>query len=195
MQGFAFKGLAAKGLAAALVAGAALAFAAPTFAADYHARYHGQAHGVMRAHGLRAHVVRAHRYHSGAFRHLTVVQRDHWRRGHWWHGRHHGRFGWWWNTGGIWYWYPEPVYPYPTYISTAAAYDYAPEGYSEDSWYYCSDPEGYYPYVRNCNAEWRPVPISPQARNETLYGTPPESSESDEDTDNDADYGGDNDEY
>ena len=29
-----------------------------------------------------------------------------WRRGNWFHGRHDGRFGWWWISAGVWYFYP-----------------------------------------------------------------------------------------
>jgi hypothetical protein len=38
---------------------------------------------------------------------------DQWRGGHWFHGRHIGRLGWWWVVGGSWYFYPAAVYPYP----------------------------------------------------------------------------------
>lgn len=161
-----------RGLVASLAAGAALALAAPSFAAPVH-RGHTVIHGGHGFHNPRA--MRVHRFAPGHFNRLTVVQRDRWRGGHWWHGNHHGRIGWWWNTGGLWYWYAQPVYPYPTYISTTASYDYAPRGYSENSWYYCDDPQGYYPYVRSCSSDWRPVPISPQARVEAHYGAPPQA--------------------
>jgi len=36
-----------------------------------------------------------------------------WQGGHWVHDRHAGRLGWWWVVGGVWYFYPAPVYPYP----------------------------------------------------------------------------------
>ena len=29
-------------------------------------------------------------------------------------------------------------------------------------WYRCGNPEGYYPYVRNCNTGWEQVPATPQ---------------------------------
>jgi hypothetical protein len=32
--------------------------------------------------------------------------------------------------------------------------------YSSQSWYYCSDPSGYYPYVTQCNTGWQTVPAS-----------------------------------
>ena len=46
-------------------------------------------------------------------------------------------------------------YPYYGY------YDYGGYGqpYSQ-TWYYCSDPAGYYPYVTQCNTGWQPVPAS-----------------------------------
>ena len=28
-------------------------------------------------------------------------------------------------------------------------------------WYYCRNPEGYYPYVKQCTAGWIPVPPEP----------------------------------
>ena len=47
-------------------------------------------------------------------------------------------------------------------------WDYYPDyGYYGDSqpyysqtWYYCSDPAGYYPYVTQCNTGWQAVPAS-----------------------------------
>src|SRR5690349_8921183 len=38
---------------------------------------------------------------------------ERWHHGRWWHGAHHGRIGWWWVVGDVWYFYPAPVYPYP----------------------------------------------------------------------------------
>src|SRR5262245_53306214 len=104
-----------KGLIASLAAGAALAIATPSFAEPVRGRV------VVRSHPHTT-VFRYHRFAPGHFNRMTVVERDRWRHGHWWHGNHHGRIGWWWFAGGLWYWYPEPVYPYPTYISTTASY-------------------------------------------------------------------------
>lgn len=106
------------------------------------------------------------RFH-GNFRNWSPRHRAFWRRGHWWHGRHRGRLGWWWFAGGSWYWYPAAVYPYPTYASA-----YAVDGGSGGTWYYCKDPEGYYPYVRSCNANWQPVPAQPNMEGGGS-GTPP----------------------
>ena len=44
-------------------------------------------------------------------------------------------------------------YPYYGY------YDYS-QPYSSQTWYYCWDPAGYYPYVTQCNTGWQAVPAS-----------------------------------
>jgi hypothetical protein len=44
---------------------------------------------------------------------------------------------------------------YPNY----GYYDYA-QPYSAQTWYYCSDPAGYYPYVTQCDAGWQAVPAN-----------------------------------
>src|ERR1700751_4285151 len=65
---------------------------------------------------------------------------------------HDGRFH---NNGfffGGLFGYPEWGY-YPDY----GYYDYS-QPYSSQTWYYCSDPTGYYPYVTQCNTGWQAVP-------------------------------------
>lgn len=80
-----------------------------------------------------------------------------WRSGRWYHGRHIGRAGWWWIVGGIWYYYPAPVYPYPDpYRPPLMLAPPAPS--ATQYWYYCPNPAGYYPYVARCASEWRRVP-------------------------------------
>jgi hypothetical protein len=67
---------------------------------------------------------------------------------------HDGRFH---NNGfffGGLFGYPEWGY-YPDY----GYYDYS-QPYSSQTWYYCSDPTGYYPYVTQCNAGWQAVPAN-----------------------------------
>lgn len=69
--------------------------------------------------------------------------------------------------------YSYPYYPYyppaivtvpsrpPVYIerSPPQATQQFPAGY----WYYCSNPEGYYPYIQDCPTGWRQVdPIPPR---------------------------------
>ncbi len=94
-------------------------------------------------------------------------------------------FGWGWGWGGPWYgygygygYYP-PAYSYPPY----GYYGYPPYyGYGTSSppvyieqgggsapaqqpasnyWYYCSNPQGYYPYVKECPSGWQKVAPQP----------------------------------
>jgi hypothetical protein len=74
--------------------------------------------------------------------------------GHWNHGWHNGSYGWWWG-GGLGYPYDYGSYGYPDY----GYYDYG-QPYASQTWYYCSDPAGYYPYVAQCNTGWQAVPAS-----------------------------------
>lgn len=53
-----------------------------------------------------------------------------------------------------------PVEP-PVYIERERSVPQTqqlPEGY----WYYCSNPEGYYPYIKECPGGWRQVDPIPQ---------------------------------
>ena len=106
-------------------------------------------------------------FHSFGPREMAI-----WRGGHWRHEWHDGRFGWWWGAGGFWYFYPEPIYPFPTYIPTvvvAAAPDpnaYPPPAPENGAappqyWYYCDASKGYYPYVTTCPSGWQEVPAKP----------------------------------
>lgn len=58
---------------------------------------------------------------------------------------------------------PTPVYPAPVYV-VPPAYEAPPpvQGPAPaQSWYYCDNPQGYYPYVSNCNNAWRQVAPTP----------------------------------
>jgi hypothetical protein len=92
-----------------------------------------------------------------------------WRGGHWIHGRHDGRIGWWWVAGGLWYFYPAPVYPYPSpwepppvVLATPPATT-APPPPATQYWYYCEASKSYYPYVATCPGGWKQVPATPSA--------------------------------
>jgi len=119
-------------LVAAIAAGAALV-SSPA-AAQHHGGYHGGYHG---------------------------------------HGWHHGGWGWgfgvglgvglydpWWPGHYAGYW-DYPYYPYyadppVTVIQQAPTVQAAPQSY-----YYCDNPAGYYPYVQQCSIPWRQVPVTP----------------------------------
>lgn len=89
-----------------------------------------------------------------------------WRGGHWYHGHHDGRLGWWWVAGALWYLYPRPIYPYPApyvppEVFVAPPVRTAPTPPPDAYWYYCEPRRAYYPYVRNCPVPWRVVPATP----------------------------------
>ena len=57
--------------------------------------------------------------------------------------------------------YPAPAYYPPAYAAPAAvAPAAAPAPAAAQSWYYCDNPKGYYPYVQSCSA-WRQVSATP----------------------------------
>jgi len=102
-----------------------------------------------------------------------------------WGGYHRGFYGW--GYYGGWGYYPRWYYPFyrgfpivgwpyvgwpyasyagwpyvgwPYYPPEATA---APPAYSEPEqqqpyyWYYCQNPQGYYPYIKSCPGGWIPV--------------------------------------
>lgn len=65
----------------------------------------------------------------------------------------------WWGPG---WWGPYPYYPYyppPVVIEKPIEFyvQPAPQGAEHRYWYYCKDPEGYYPSVKNCPKGWMKV--------------------------------------
>jgi hypothetical protein len=101
------------------------------------------------------------------------------------HDRHDfDRFGFgfgfwdpWWGWDSAQYWgYPYPYY-YPYYYPPNPAYYAPPPGPAPQApvqatgappqqfWYYCDNPQGYYPYVANCSGAWRQVAPTPQSGN------------------------------
>lgn len=72
-----------------------------------------------------------------------------WQSGGWRHETHNGRFGWWWNVGPDWYFFDQPVYPYPDL--------YTPLGMPIGWWYWCDAYQDYYPYVTYCPVPWESV--------------------------------------
>lgn len=149
-------------LTVAAAAGVALACAG-TASADEHGHRDGGFSGEAHRPGgeWRGHI---ERFHEHDF--------DRWRGGHWEHGYHGGRYGWWWFAGGLWYIYPSPIYPYPDpYLpplvevpvpAPAPAAPVMPNAPPPAQyWYYCDSAGGYYPYVPACPSGWRAVPANP----------------------------------
>ncbi len=88
-----------------------------------------------------------------------------------WHGYHHG-YGFY----GFWPWYFPWTYGYAMPYYGTSFYLDAPVTYVEmapvaeagtvqpaNSWYYCKNPEGYFPYVKTCPSGWQTVPAQPPA--------------------------------
>ena len=95
-----------------------------------------------------------------------------WHGGHGWHG--HGSrvvvgvgFPFWY-PGPYAYGYPYgyPAYGYPAYAGPAVVESPPPVYMQQESaqqyWYYCQNPQGYYPYVRECPNGW--MQVVPQPR-------------------------------
>ena len=95
--------------------------------------------------------------------------------GHGGHGGHGGRVGVGVFIGGpVWgpgWWGPYyPYYPnYPYYAAPPVVVQQQPETYIQETpqaeepsyWYFCRDPEGYYPNVKSCPKGWLKVVPSP----------------------------------
>jgi hypothetical protein len=65
----------------------------------------------------------AHNFGGHAYRgHLA------WEGGRWHHEVRNGRDGWWWDVGGAWYYYPQPMEGPPTYVSE----DFVDDGMGPD---------------------------------------------------------------
>ena len=116
---------------------------------------------------------------GGDIRHFHEVDIHHWATGHWYHGPHDGRLGWWWVVGAtvdtaLWYSYAAPVYPYPDpYAPPAVMVEQAPPvaaapvmqpPATPSNWYYCKGSNQYYPYVATCSGGWMQVPVTPSAQ-------------------------------
>lgn len=91
--------------------------------------------------------------------------------GRYWRGPYYG--------GGVWIgpgwgsWWGAPLYggvlPYPYYATPPVVVQQSPPVYVEPApqpdeayyWYYCENPKGYYPYVKQCPNGWMKVVPSP----------------------------------
>jgi hypothetical protein len=110
------------------------------------------------------------------------------------HGGHGGHGGGWHgghSHGSVGFYFGVPLaapyyYPYYSYYPPAYSYYYgapvyygdpgapaAPANYIQRDnaagppggyWYYCRDPQGYYPQIRECPTPWEQVPAQPQTR-------------------------------
>jgi hypothetical protein len=135
-------------------------------------------HKTNTPHGQRGEVHRekhkrnVHHFKGRNFNHWNHHEQTIWRSGTWRHEKYMGRYGWWWMTGGMMYFYDEPVYPYPLEVpeieyeltdDDQTSEEYAqPPDFDPNYWYYCEDPKGYYPYVTECPDGWMKVVPPPE---------------------------------
>lgn len=70
--------------------------------------------------------------------------------------------------GPVWAPYAEPYaypyryrYAYPPVVVQPPPQVYVQPPPPQPMWYYCENPQGYYPYVPQCPGGWRQVPATP----------------------------------
>ena len=110
-----------------------------------------------------------HRFAARDFAHFSPADQVMWRGGGWRHEFHNGRWGWWWLVGGGWYFYDQPIYPYPAYVSevvyeepveedqTMEPVDPAEASQPSGNVYYYCPGVGYYPQVATCSVPFQTV--------------------------------------
>ena len=103
--------------------------------------------------------------------------------GGWGHGGGHGwgwGFGWgpWWGYGWGYPYYPY-YYPYDSYYEAPATVYQQQPAYQESTrpeeqsyWYFCTKPQGYYPYVKRCSSGWLKVVPSSAPPDQEMNSAP-----------------------
>lgn len=86
-------------------------------------------------------------------------------------GSHYGGSIWLGPVWGPWWWGAQtyPYYSYYPYYSSPAVIQQQPSVYVQPTpqpeeqsyWYYCPNPQGYYPYIKRCPKGWMKVLPSP----------------------------------
>jgi len=86
-----------------------------------------------------------------------------WEGGRWRHEIHNGRNGWWWDVGGAWYFYPQPMEGPPAYVSDLEVVDDGggPDGPDEGPVAGGYPPPGAYPPPPGAYAPPPPPPPGP----------------------------------
>jgi hypothetical protein len=64
-------------------------------------------------------------------------------------------------VGPLWVPYAAPVVVSPPLVVTHAPSVVVPPAAPPTFWYYCDNPQGYYPYVSQCPSGWRAVSPTP----------------------------------
>jgi hypothetical protein len=113
--------------------------------------------------------------HDNFRKHRDIRQFDRhdyglWRSGSWHRVRHDGKLGWWWVVAGTWYFYHQPVYPFPDPYTPPVILIQPPPADTQNNmpppaqfWYFCTSANNYYPYIASCPEGWKSVPATPAA--------------------------------
>jgi hypothetical protein len=64
-------------------------------------------------------------FHTRNVRNFGARELATWRGGLWRNEWHYGRRGWWWDVGGVWYPYEDPIWPFPLIVAPLTVYDVA----------------------------------------------------------------------
>ena len=128
--------------------------------------YHGGRGGYYRgghSYGGGGYYPGGHYYGGGPY-----YRGGYWGGGPYYRGGHWGGGAWigpGWGWGGWGPWWSAPYYP--NYVSPPVVVEQQPPIYvqpeqpQESYWYYCQNPQGYYPYVQNCPGGWMKVVPQP----------------------------------
>jgi len=123
---------------------------------DEHVRNPEREHDIERLHG--------HDFHVRDVRYFNDREWGRWRSGYWQRDYYDGRFGWWYDVGGVYYPYDAPIWPYPLSVAPLIVAEaavappppmpIAPLPALPRVAYHCASPEGFYPEVGACDAGW-----------------------------------------
>ncbi len=123
---------------------------------DEHTRNPDREHDIARLH--------EHDFHARDVRAFNGRELASWRGGFWRHDYYDGRFGWWYDVGGVFYPYAAPVWPYPLTVAPLIYADLPaspppPPGVPTlpalpRVAYHCASPAGFFPAVAGCDTGW-----------------------------------------
>jgi hypothetical protein len=123
---------------------------------DEHVRNPEREHDIARLHGQDFHVRNV--------RYFNDREWHDWRGGYWHNEYYDGRFGWWFDVGGVYYPYAAPIFPFPLVVAPLVYEDvpaepppppgFVPLPALPQAAYHCSDPSGFYPALQSCGSGW-----------------------------------------
>lgn len=89
--------------------------------------------------------------------HIGIGHPGRWGHHHPWHHHRHGSHSHWRTTVVLGPWYPYGYCAHRPVIVYQEPSVYVQQEQEESYWYYCREPEGYYPYVQSCPGGWMKV--------------------------------------